>query len=164
MQIYCKASLTAGGASHPSRTFAESLEVMISPSRIDDDSCNFYEHQIYEFATNISPESRSPPRLFPRTPPGQAMAVSSGSCRGRVLWRPHMPRPMLSMPSHAIHVHTHTLMVLQQISQHSQHQSTARVRVPSAPFGLAEQGLLFEHSFLFQNFQAGWERLQSIRF
>ena len=33
-------------------------------------------------------------------------------------------------------------MVLQQTSQHSQHQSTARIRVPSGPFGLAEQGLL----------------------
>ena len=55
-----------------------------------------------QFARNISPESRSLPRLFPRTPPSQAMAVSRGSCRGRVLWRPHMPHPMLAMPSHAI--------------------------------------------------------------
>ena len=30
------------------------------------------------------------------------MAVSRGSCRGRVLWRPYMPHPMLAMPSHAI--------------------------------------------------------------
>ena len=102
MDVYCKASLRAGGASHPSRTFAESLEVMITPSRVHDDSCNFYEHQFHEFTTNISPESRSPPRLFPRTPPDQAMAVSRGSCPGRVLWRPHMPHPMLSTPSHAI--------------------------------------------------------------
>ena len=43
-----------------------------------------------------------PPRLFPRTPLSQAMAVSRGSCRGRVLWRPHMPRPMRALPSHAI--------------------------------------------------------------
>ena len=55
-------------------------------------------------------------------------------------------------------------MVLQQMSQHSQHQSTAHVRVPSGPFGLTEQGLLFDHFFLFQNFQAGWERLEYIRF
>ena len=40
-------------------------------------------------------------RLFPRTPPSQAIAVSRGSCRGRVLWRPHMPHPMRAMPSHA---------------------------------------------------------------
>ena len=40
-------------------------------------------------------------RLFPRTPPSQAMGVSRG-CRGRVLWRPHMPHPMLAMPYHAI--------------------------------------------------------------
>ena len=61
--------------------------------------------------------------------------------------------------------HTHTLMVLQQISQHSQHQSTARVLVPSGPFGLAEQGLLFQYFFfLFQFFRTGWERLESTRF
>ena len=41
------------------------------------------------------------------------------------------------MPSH---VHPYP-MVLQQMSQHSQHQSTARIRVPSGLFGLAEQGL-----------------------
>ena len=65
------------------------------------------------------------------------------------------------MPSH---VHPYTPMVLQQMSHHSQHQSTARIRVPSRPFGLAEQGVLFEHFFfLFQMFQAG-ERLESIRF
>ena len=38
---------------------------------------------------------------------------------------------------------THTLMGLQQMSQHCQYQSTARSLVPSGPFGLAEQGLLF---------------------
>ena len=43
MQIYRKASLRAGGASHPSRTFGESLQLMISPSRLDDDSCSFYD-------------------------------------------------------------------------------------------------------------------------
>ena len=53
-------------------------------------------------------------------------------------------------------MYTHTPLVLHQMSQHSQHQSTARVRVPSGPFGLAEQGLLFEYFFLFQIFrQAG---------
>ena len=41
-------------------------------------------------------------------------------------------------------------MVFQQISQHSQHQSTARILVPIGPFSLAEQGLPFEHFFLFQ--------------
>ena len=62
-------------------------------------------------------------------------------------------------------MYTHTPMVLQQMSQYSQHQPTARIRVPSGPFGLAEQGLLLEHFFfLFQNFQVGWERLESIRF
>ena len=41
-------------------------------------------------------------------------------------------------------MYTHTLVVLQQMSQHSQHQSTVRTLVPSGPFGLAEQGLLFD--------------------
>ena len=30
------------------------------------------------------------------------MSVSRGACRGRVLWLPHMPHPMLAMPYHAI--------------------------------------------------------------
>ena len=59
-------------------------------------------------------------------------------------------------------MYNHTLIVLQQMPQHSQHQSTARILVPSGPFGLAEQGLLFEHFFLFQNFESGWECLESI--
>ena len=49
-------------------------------------------------------------------------------------------------------MYTHTPMVLQQMSQHSQHQSTARIRVPSGSFGLAEQGLLFEHFRPLPNF------------
>ena len=46
-------------------------------------------------------------------------------------------------------------MVLQQMLKHSQHQSTVRIRVPSGPFGLVEQGLLFEHFSLIQEFQTG---------
>ena len=59
-------------------------------------------------------------------------------------------------------MYIHTLMVLQQMSQHSQHQSIARVLVPRGPFGHAEQGLLFEYFFL--NLRTGWERLESTRF
>ena len=33
-------------------------------------------------------------------------------------------------------------MALQHLSQHSQHQSTARIRVPSGPLGLTEQGFI----------------------
>ena len=58
--------------------------------------------------------------------------------------------------------HLMTLMVLQQMSQHFQYQSTARILVPSGPFGPAEQGLLFEQLFCIQIFQTGWERLESI--
>ena len=64
--------------------------------------------QLHNFARNISLECRSPPRLLPRTPPSQVMAVSRGSCGGRVLWRPHMPHPMLAMPSH-VHGYPHGL-------------------------------------------------------
>ena len=83
------------------------------------------------------------------------MAVSRGSCRGKVLWRPHMPHPMLVMPSHAISCTPIPPWSSSKMSQHSQHQSTARIRVPSGLFGLAEQGLLFEHFFLFQKFRQG---------
>ena len=37
----------------------------------------------------MAAEPRSQPSLPPREPPGQAMAVSRGSFRGRALWRPH---------------------------------------------------------------------------
>ena len=42
-KIYRKAGLRAGGASHPSRTFGASLEVMITPSHLNDDSRNFHD-------------------------------------------------------------------------------------------------------------------------
>ena len=136
---------------------------MISPSRLDDDSRNLYEHQLHEFATNISPESRSPPRLFPRTPPGQAMAVSRGCCRGRVLWRPHMPIPCSLCHLMPCHVHPYPHGPPANVATLPAPINCTYSR-PSGPFGLAEQALLFEHFFLFQFLQAGWERLQYIRF
>ena len=48
------------------------------------------------------------------------------------------------MPSH---VHPYPHDGPKQMSEHSQHQSTARILVPSRPFGLAEQGLPFEQFF-----------------
>ena len=96
-------------------------------------------------------------------------SYASWSGHGRIAWL--LPRASPLAPTYApsnahcaisCHVmYAPTPKVLQQMSQHSQHQSTARVRVPSGPFGLAEQRLLFEHFFLLQNFQAGWERLES---
>ena len=69
------------------------------------------------------------------------------SCRGRVVWRPHMPHPMLatSMSSHA-HVHPY------------RHVLPANVAKLPAPINCTysrskwavrsfEQGLLFEHFF-----------------
>ena len=71
------------------------------------------------------------------------MAVSGGSCRGG-----------LATPSH-VHPYPHSPPANVATSEH---QSTARILVPSGPFGIAEQGLLFEHFFLIQNFRTGWVR------
>ena len=88
------------------------------------------------------------PRLFPRTLPSQSIAVSRGSCHGGVHWRPHLPHPIHARYVISCHLmYTHTPVVLQPVSQHSKHQSTARIRVPSGPFGLAAQALLFEDFF-----------------
>ena len=72
-------------------------------------------------------------------------SYASWSGYGRIAWL--LPRasplPPTYAPSHALYaischlMYTHTPMVLQQMSQHSQHQLTARFRVPSGPFGLA---------------------------
>ena len=51
--------------------------------------------------------------------------------------------------------YAHTPMVLQQMAQHSQHQSTARIHVPSGPFGLAEQGLFADTSSSSKIFRQG---------
>ena len=75
-------------------------------------------------------------------------SYTSWSGHGRIAWLLPRASPLAPTyaPSHAryaisCHVmYTHTPMVLQQMPQHSQHQSTARIRVPSGPFGLAEQG------------------------
>ena len=48
---------------------------------------------------NISPEPRSQPSILLREPPGQA-TVSHGSCRRRVLWRPHTLYPVSPKSSH----------------------------------------------------------------
>ena len=137
MQIPRKVSLKAGGASHPSRTFGKSLQVIVSPS-LDDDSRNFYD-----ITSTISPEVyrqslvRRPVfslvRLLVRPWPYR-VAPAAGESFGAHI------RPIPCSLCHLMY--THTIMVLQQMSQHSQHLSTARILVPSGPFGLAEQGLL----------------------
>ena len=70
-------ALRAGSASHPCDTLETNL-VLISPSRLDEDSWSLSEHQLGTFARNRSPESRPPPRFLPREPPGQAMAIVRG--------------------------------------------------------------------------------------
>ena len=136
---------------------------MISPSRLEDDSCNFYD-----IGSTILPEKNrhslvrrpvfSPVRLLVRPWPHRVAPAAGESFGAHICPTSHA---RYAMSRHLMY--THTPMVLRQRSQHSQHQSSARIRVPSGPFGLAEQGLLFEH-FFFQVFQAGWERLESARF
>ena len=78
------------------------------------------------------------------------MAVSRGSCRGRVLWRPHMPHPMLSMPSHAISC---TPIPPWSSSKCRNTPSTNQPHVFA--FKVGRSVWLFEHLFLFQNFRQG---------
>ena len=71
-------------------------------------------------------------------------SYASWSGHGRIAWllpraSPLAPRYAPSHARYAISCHlmyTHTPMVLQQMLQHSQHQSPARIRVPSGLFGL----------------------------
>ena len=164
MQIYRKASFRAGGASHPSRTFGESLEVVISPSRLDADSRNFYD-----ISLTILPEIYRQ-TLFVRRPVFSLVRLvrpwtyRAARAAGKSFGAHICPIPCSLchlMPSHA-HPYPHGPPT--NITTHSQHQSTARIRIPCGPFGLAEQGLLLEHFFLFQNFQGGSKRLESVRF
>ena len=99
-QLYRKASLTEDGASHLSRTIGTNLEVVISPSWLDEGCCNLYEPRCHTLPTNISPEPRSQPDISPREPRGQAMAASCGSCRGRALRRRHVLHLVRAMSSH----------------------------------------------------------------
>ena len=86
---------------NPRRAFGKNLEVIISPSRLDDDSRYFYisstfSSEIY-CQSLIGRADFSFVRLLVRTWP-----YRPGSFRGRVLWRSHIPHPMLAIPSHAI--------------------------------------------------------------
>ena len=72
-----------------------------------------------------------------------------------------MPHPVLAMPSH-VYPYRHGPPA--NVATLPAPINFARILVPSGPFGLTEQGLLFEHFFLFQSFQAGWERVESTRF
>ena len=139
---------------------------MISPSRLDDDSWHFYDIS----STILSETYRqslvrrpvfSLVRFLVRPWPYR-LAPAAGESSGAHI----CPIPCSLCHLMPPHVHPY-LMILQQMSQHSQHQSTAPIRVPSGPFGLAEQGLLFEHFFLFQISRQGgkaWNLLRGVRF
>ena len=120
MQIQRKASLRAGGASHPSRTFGKSLEVLISPSRLDDDSWILYDisstilQEIYRQSLVRRPVF-SLLRLLVRPWPYR-VALAAGESFGAHICP--IPCPLCHL------MYTHTLVVLQQMSQHSQYQST----------------------------------------
>ena len=116
MQVYRKASLRAGGASHSSRTFGESLEAMISPSRLDDDSC-------YDISSTFLPEIYR--QSLVRRPVFSLVRLLVRPWPYRESPAAGEPAPTYA-PSHtryAISCHvmyTHTPMVLQQMSKHSQ--------------------------------------------
>ena len=140
--------------------FGESQEIIISPSRLDDDSSNFYDIS----STNLPEICRqslvrrpvvSLVRLLVRPWPYRVGPAAGKSCGCHFC---PIPCSLCNL------MYTHTLMVLQHASQHSQHQSTARTLVPSGPFGLAEHTLLFQHFFLFQKLRPRWEHLESTRF
>ena len=104
MQIERLTWLRAGSASCPSGTLGANLEVLISPSPLDEDSWSFCEHPSGTFARKISPESRSP--IFsPSEPTGQAMVFIASSYRRRDPWRLHMLHRVL--PCHLMLPHTH---------------------------------------------------------
>ena len=133
---------------------------MMSPPRLDDEFRNFYHVSFTMLPETYCPSLVRRPassfvRLLVRSWPSRLVPAAGESFGADICpipcWLCHL-------------MYTHTLMVLKQMSQHSQHQSTARILGPSGPLGLAEQGLLFEHFFLFQNCQSGWERLESTRF
>ena len=115
---------------------------MISSSRLDDDSRNFTSSVpqfCQKYIARVSFAAPSfPVHLLVRPWPPNRVAASAGESCGTHIC------PIPCLLCHLMY--TRTVMVLQQMSQHSQHQSTARILVPSGPFGLTEQGLLFQHS------------------
>ena len=148
------------GASHPSGTLGKKTTVrsydiaVAAPRRLP----KFSKLQYHKFARNISPESRSPLRLFARAP--------HLSGHGRIAWllpraSPVAPTYAPSRAGHAMSMFTHhpaeDLHLKKKkkktyprgppatvaTSQYSQPQSTAAcIRVPSGSVGLAEQGKL----------------------
>ena len=143
MQIWRKASLRAGGASHRSGTLRKNLKVMISPSRLDDDSWNFYD-----FSSTILPETyrqslvRRPVfslvRLLLRPWRYRVAPAAGESCSARICPIPCWLCHLVSR----VHPYPHDPSA--NVATLEKHQSTARILVQSGPFGLAEQGLLFE--------------------
>lgn len=86
------ACLRARSARRPDGILRPYINILISPLRLDVDSCSFCEHQFDTLARRISSESLvRPPIVFPREPPGLGMTKARGSCRRIIdLWRLHM--------------------------------------------------------------------------
>ena len=161
MQIYRKASLRAGGASHPSRTFGENLEVITSPSRLDD-SQNFFD-----ISSTILPEIYR-----------QSVVRRPIFSLVHVLDRPWPYRvPPAAGESFGAHICPIPCSLCHLMPSHVQaypHGPPANVATLPAPINgtysrskwvvRSEQGLKLEHFSLFQNFQAGWERTESSQF
>ena len=163
MQIYHKESLRAGGSSHRSRTFGKSRDVMVSQSRLDDDSRHFYDGM----SSTILPETYlqglirrtifSLLRLLVRPWSDRVAQAAGGSFGAHIC----------PIPCSLCHlIYTHTLMDLQQNVATLPAPTNCKYSRSRWANGIGEPIPLFEHFFLFPvpNVQTGWERLESTRF
>ena len=142
------------GASHPSGTLGKKTTVrsydiaVAAPRRLP----KFSKLQYHKFARNISPESRSPLRLFARAP--------HLSGHGRIAWL--LPRASPVAPAYAPSRARYAISCrpISSWSSSTYHNtpSTNQLHVFSFQVGrsvLLRQGLLFQHFFfLFQKFSA----------
>ena len=94
-------SLAGDGASHPSRhprDECRSFDIAVVARR--GLLKLLRTSRRHSFAGNYIGRASFATRSLPREPPGQAMAVSRGSCRGRALRRPLMLHPVSPMAPH----------------------------------------------------------------
>ena len=155
-----QASLRAGSASHPSRTFGGSLEVIIchrgstTAPEISMTYSSTILPEIYRRSLARRPVFSLVRHLLIVRPWRYREAPAAGESFGAHI----CPIPCSLCHPMPSHVHPYP---------HSPPGNVATLPAPinctysrsSGAFGLAEQGLPFEYFFLIQNFQTGWERL-----
>ena len=120
-----QACFREGNASRPSGTLGTGLEVMMSPSQLDEDSQSLHQHHFGTSAPTVDIYRQSlvrHPVVFYGEPHTQAMAIERGRCRRRVLWRLHVLHGVL--PCHLVWPHTLSPWASRQVAQHSRHQSS----------------------------------------